>query len=105
MDTKDISDEEVLLAYEQARNSGYARFADQVLRDMTKQPKKVCYAACERAAHRGLVNYGTSLCSGWVTERGWHFFRRLSLSDWQREPHGGGPATQPLQDDTITEDW
>ena len=68
MATKDISDEEVLLAYEQARNSGYARFADQVLRDMTKQPKKVCYAACERAASRGLVNYGVSLQDTTITE-------------------------------------
>lgn len=36
----------------------------------TGQPEKVCYRAMERAADRDLIEYGVSLRTGWLTDKG-----------------------------------
>jgi hypothetical protein len=36
----------------------------------TNECLKVCYQAMERAHKRDLIEYGTSLRSGWLTEKG-----------------------------------
>lgn len=33
--------------------------------------EKVAYRACQRACERDLVDYGISLRSGWLTDKGW----------------------------------
>ena len=75
MATKDISDLQVCEAVqhfcEQLRQRAvdiewpYERMAVE-----TGECEKVCYRAMERAENRGLVEYGTSLRSGWLTEKG-----------------------------------
>lgn len=66
MATKDITDRQVCLAYQQAHD----RFPSEILEATTGQCAKVCYRAMERAFRRGLIDYGTSLRSGWLTAKG-----------------------------------
>jgi len=42
----------------------------EILQEVTGQPEKVCYKAMERADDRGLIDYGVSLRTGWITEEG-----------------------------------
>lgn len=41
-----------------------------LLAEWTGQPIKVCYRAMERAAERDLIEYGVSLRTGWLTDKG-----------------------------------
>lgn len=89
MATKDISDVEVLRAVADFRASeemdrpvnprqifGMAkpeketRWPYVLLMERTGQPMKVCYRAMERADDRGLLEYGVSLRTAWITEKG-----------------------------------
>lgn len=49
---------------------GEPEFADGVLERETGAPPKVVYAALERAANRDLIEYGVSVRSGWLTDKG-----------------------------------
>lgn len=75
MSRKDVTDLQVCRAYElwraelQSLGAG-ARRPTQLLQEWTDEPLKVCWRAMERACGRGLVEYGTSLDSGWLTEKG-----------------------------------
>lgn len=42
----------------------------ELLAKRTGEHWKVCYSAMVRACDRGLIEYGTSLRSGWLTEKG-----------------------------------
>lgn len=42
----------------------------ELLAERTGECEKVCYRAIERAYDRGLVEFGTSLRSGWLTDEG-----------------------------------
>ena len=69
MATKDITDKQVCEAYvEYNRNRGAWPY--EILHQRTGEHWKVCFRACERAAKRGLVDYGVSLRSGWLTTSG-----------------------------------
>jgi hypothetical protein len=75
MATKDISDLEVVEAYIQFKvSSNLYGIHDQwpylILMAWTGECEKVCYRALERAHRRGLIEYGVSLRSGWVTQKG-----------------------------------
>jgi hypothetical protein len=78
MATKDITDRQVVAAYEEAMKQRAAStgrdpfcpWPEDVLSVTTGQPYKVCYRAMERACDRGLVEYGVSLHAGWLTEKG-----------------------------------
>lgn len=81
MATKDISDRTVCLAYEEARlrkialDNNYlkilpCKYPNEILYEITGQPEKVCYRAMERAAKRGYIEYGVSLRTGWLTDKG-----------------------------------
>lgn len=89
MATKDIDDLAVVLAYLESRDHPQRQleavagsftlsgdggddypWPHYILAARTGQPLKVCYRAMERAYRRGLVDYGVSLRSGWVTEKG-----------------------------------
>lgn len=47
-------------------------FADHFLMEMTGKSEKECLAAMEKAADLGLVEYGVSLRSGWLTHKGYN---------------------------------
>jgi hypothetical protein len=51
------------------------RFVDAILMEATGQPEKVVYRAMERAYNRGYIEYGVSMRSGWLTEKGQAFYR------------------------------
>lgn len=81
MATKDISDKLVCEAYaayriicdeawKQGMLSPQGAFPYDILQVATGQPFKVCYRAMERAADRDLIEYGVSLRTGWLTEKG-----------------------------------
>lgn len=70
MATKDISDRQVCEAYAAYAREHCLPFADERLMAATGQPEKVCYRAMERADKRGLIEYGVSLRSGWLTDKG-----------------------------------
>jgi hypothetical protein len=70
MATKDITDVQVLLAYRQWHAEGGERWPYDILMQETGQPEKVCIAAMERACDRGLIEYGISLRTGWITQKG-----------------------------------
>lgn len=75
MATKHITDLQVCWAYAMAgtaRATGAALpdFVPVLLQRVTGQCEKACYRAMERAADRGLVEYGVSLRTGWLTEEG-----------------------------------
>lgn len=38
-------------------------------------PEAVAYAACERAHERDLIDYGVSLRTGWLTDKGKELLR------------------------------
>ena len=68
MATKNISDDEVVRAYVKSRST--INFADEILTEETGEPIKVCLSAMRRAMNRGLIAYGFSLRSGWITNLG-----------------------------------
>lgn len=73
MATKDITDIQVLLAYKESKRAVYRdkdKWPYDFLVETTGQPIKVCYRAMERASLRDLIDWGTTLRSGWVTEKG-----------------------------------
>lgn len=77
MAMKDISDKQVCEAYSNRisiRNETpievSIRWPYEILQEMTGQLEKVCYRAMQRACDRGYINYGVSLRTGWLTEKG-----------------------------------
>ncbi len=70
MAVKDISDVQVLKAYEEYRANNSKEFPHEILMRQTGQPEKVCYKAMERAYKRDLIAYGISPRTGWLTEKG-----------------------------------
>jgi hypothetical protein len=76
MATKHITDIQVCKAYAEYRKL-IARdqwcnheFPYEILHRITGQPGKVCYRAMERAEMRGYIDYGVSLRTGWLTDKG-----------------------------------
>lgn len=69
MKRSDINDYEVCLAvaeYQRTRGD----FPYEILAEKFDCDEKLSFAACERAAERGLIEYGVSLRTGWLTEKG-----------------------------------
>ena len=70
MAVKDISDLMVCKAFVESRKCDWQRWPYEFLTEWTGQPEKVCFRAMERADRRKLVDYGVSLRSGWLTQKG-----------------------------------
>lgn len=73
MATKDISDAQVCEAValrDRRREGGQDQFVTDILAEKTGQPLKVCEAAMKRAHRRGLIDFGVSLRTAWLTESG-----------------------------------
>jgi len=76
---KDISDELVCKAVAEFKKDsetrtsfieGTFKWPYDYLHDWTGQPEKVCYRAMERAEENGLLEYGVSLRTAWLTDKG-----------------------------------
>lgn len=74
MSRKDVTDVMVCHAvaeYQAAIRAGrHALYPYQALAAQTGQPEKVCWRAIERADQRGLLEWGVSLRTAWLTEAG-----------------------------------
>lgn len=70
MSMKHVSDSEVCRAYVDAKAQGFQRWPYELLAERTGQCEKVCFRAMERADRRGLIEYGVSLRTGWLTPAG-----------------------------------
>lgn len=68
MKRKDITDEMVCRAY--ADKKALDMTAEALLMERTGAPLKVVYRAMERADDRGLIEWGVSLRTGWLTPKG-----------------------------------
>lgn len=69
MATKDITDRQVCEAYRDY-NQAEGPFPYDLLIERTGECFKVCYRAMERACERDLIEYGVSLRTGWLTDKG-----------------------------------
>lgn len=69
MKTSDISDLQVIQAYAE-----WTRYRldcpDEILALKLNAPPKVVYRSMERVAAKGYVDYGVSLRTGWLTDKG-----------------------------------
>ena len=105
MAMKDISDRQVcaaILAYKIRRadvrrdkTSEIVPFPYELLSAATGQPEKVCFRAMERACNRGLIEYGVSLRTGWLTEDGEALLRACApetIPTTRRESRAGGAS-------------
>ncbi len=70
MATKDITDLQVCLAVETCRLNKFREWPYDLLAEQTGQHTKVCYRAMQRAAKRGYLDYGVSLRTAWLTNKG-----------------------------------
>lgn len=77
MATKHVTDLMVCQAVKAYRNAltkniclRRTPFPYETLSTQTGEPEKVCFRAMERAERRGLIDYGVSLRTGWLTEKG-----------------------------------
>ena len=69
MKRADISDYEVCKAVQTYKSfQGY--FPYEILSAKFNCDEKLAYSACERAERNGLIEYGVSLRTGWLTEKG-----------------------------------
>ena len=71
MKRSDISDKEVCLAV--ARYWANEQRGDYPYEDLAEKfgcDEKLAFSACERAVDHGLIEYGVSLRTGWLTEEG-----------------------------------
>lgn len=67
---KDISDYLIVLAYDTGRKLKPRIYPDELLMKWTGACEKVCFRAMERAVDKDLIEYGVSLRTGWLTEKG-----------------------------------
>jgi len=73
MARKDITDLQVCEAYRdswKSRQENILIWPEQLLMERTGESEKVCFSAMERAEDHDLIEYGVSLRSGWLTEKG-----------------------------------
>lgn len=80
MATKHISDKQVVEAVNQYTQN-HDRWPYEILAEVTGQCEKVCVRAMERSSDRGLLEYGVSLRTSWLTDKG-----RELLESPQRAP-------------------
>ena len=87
MAMKDITDNQVCEAYykaEQERGADWENeydFPYEILAKETGQPEKVCYKTMERACDRGLIEFGVSLRTGWLTDKGKELIGIIDIPD------------------------
>ena len=71
MKRRDISDLDVVKAVaEYNEDPHHSRFPYETLAEQFDCDEKLAYSACERACKNGLIEYGVSLRTGWLTKKG-----------------------------------
>ena len=71
MKTSDITDKMVCEAVAEYQSDPYNKpFPYEIIAQKTGCVEKVAYCAMERADDRGYIDYGVSLRTGWLTEKG-----------------------------------
>jgi hypothetical protein len=70
MAMKDITDLQVVRAVQQWQDNRNGPWPYETLARETGQPEKVCFRAMERADRRGYLEYGVSLRTAWLTDKG-----------------------------------
>lgn len=81
MKRHDISNIEVCLAYRQYKKDPYnSPFPYEILAKKFECPEKIAYSACERACDSNYIEYGVSLRTGWLTEKGENLLKDSSLT-------------------------
>lgn len=77
MKTSDIPTEDILIAYHNKTltRPGYVILFEQY----PDCPYKVMWSAIEREDDRGYLDYGTSLNTAWVTEKGYKFLESKNI--------------------------
>ena len=70
MAMKDITDLQVVRAVQRRQDDRDGPWPYETLSRETGQPEKVCYRAMERADSRGYLEYGVSLRTAWLTDKG-----------------------------------
>ena len=67
---KHITDHQVCAAYARCAGNGGRPWPYERLAEQCGAHINVAFRACERAHRRGLIEYGTSIRSGWLTDTG-----------------------------------
>lgn len=67
---KRISDLDVVRAVAAYRRPRGSIYPYEAIAAELGCPEKVAYRACERACDNGLIEYGVSLRTGWLTDKG-----------------------------------
>ncbi len=65
-----ISDLMVVKAVDVYCKDRSGRFPYEAIAGALGCPEAIAYAACERACDRDLIEYGVSLRTGWLTDKG-----------------------------------
>ena len=79
MKRSDIPTIEVLIACHQFHKEKNGITPWQALMDKFSAPEKVVYAAMDRDCDKGLLDYGTTLRTAWVTEEGYELLEEKKL--------------------------
>ena len=83
MARKDVTDKMVCDAVLDAAAQRYSNWPYELLSMRTGEPEKVCFRAMERAFDHGLLEYGVSLRTAWLTESGEELCGRTnSFQQW-----------------------
>lgn len=69
MKRSDITDLDVCKAVQEYQNT-LGDFPYEMLASKFNCDEKLAYSACKRAHGNGLIDYGVSLRTGWLTEKG-----------------------------------
>ena len=71
MKRQDISNFEVVKAVAEYKKDPYnSPYPYEILAKKFGCGEKLAFSACERAVDSGLIEYGVSLRTGWLTEKG-----------------------------------
>ena len=70
MSMKNINDAQVCQAVLDARLEDFKRWPYQILSQETGECEKVCFRCMERALDRGYLEFGVSLRTAWLTDKG-----------------------------------
>ena len=69
MQRKDINNIEVCQAVQEYQHDR-GKSSCEILAEKFSCDEKLAYSVCERAEDDGLIDYGVSLRTGWLTEKG-----------------------------------
>ena len=70
MKRSDIPTIEVMIAYKQYNDDRYGDFPTVILMKKFNAPEKLIYSAIQRDYDNDLIEFGVSLRTGWLTDKG-----------------------------------